>query len=243
MPSLTHFLSEDILPQKLQEYGPVYQLRHLTFPSFLTKRGALTLSASDVVQAVSALLESSRLSEIDLAGTPGAEQTDLRAVLHKARQTQFWVAYDALSPTDIKSVLDATRNVMGGSEVRPIPPCISTLPTFVQVTPETLLRNGIEESIKRQKAIVRQALTIIQKQVPFPSRPFVHPTRADPALFRKLFKPVPSAMSCSPTAPICAISSNHSPFPNWPTSSWTPSLCAAAHSPPPPPHLLLISFP
>lgn len=76
----------------MQIYGKQFHLHDVTYQSFITRRGALIVSANDVVTAITALLESAAPDK-----DSNTDPSLLPELLRKARQRHFWMAYDALT--------------------------------------------------------------------------------------------------------------------------------------------------
>jgi len=107
---------KQILHQKLDQHAPTFNLEGFSFPSFYKKTSfSRSVSASDIVYATTALLEST--------------QNLTQEITSENLLKNFWMAYDCLHPGNFD-----------------------------------LLLKGFNEAVLVQKAIVRQAVTLIQKK-------------------------------------------------------------------------------
>jgi len=88
---------KDELATLLDAYGRQFNLTNLHYKSFITRRGALVVSAADVVTAITALLESAAPDLEAVKRSADGTVGDLGDQLRRARQRHFWMAYDALS--------------------------------------------------------------------------------------------------------------------------------------------------
>lgn len=127
----------------------------------------------------------------------GKSSAPSRENLYRLRQGQFWSAYDALAPLSAPGQRRETDHGAFQEE---------------NLTSEQLFQKGIQQAIERQRAVVRQALSIIHKKVLlFISYWFL--------MFRKSFRPVRFATLFSTILLTCDISSTLCHWASWHISS------------------------
>jgi cell division control protein 45 len=163
------------LGAQLKLYAPKFHLQDVFFGSFTRQLGGMLVSAADVVYALTALLESPQ--------TRGASPSS-------ARQPGDGPAAAARAVATPTAAAAATANAEGGVEAE----------AEAEAGPEahewddrfwaaeealasgnaTLLRAGIQEAIRLQVAIVRQAESILQNKALVSAGPFRYAIVEDP---------------------------------------------------------------